>query len=129
VELNLPEILGRFASSIELALFRVLQESLTALRRQSKNPDIEVTVRLLANRIEMRVRDRANRLSEAAMQISADNTDDPGLGLTGMKERIRELGGRLDILLDDCGTVIIAVLPVVHSTAEQAEIRSALTRK
>jgi signal transduction histidine kinase len=129
VELNLPETLGRFASSIELALFRVLQESLTALRRQSKNPDIEVTVRLLANRIEMRVRDRANRLSEAAMQISADNTDDPGLGLTGMKERIRELGGRLDILLDDCGTVIIAVLPVVHSTAEQAEIRSALTRK
>jgi signal transduction histidine kinase len=127
VEMKLPKHLGRLPSAIELALFRLLQESLTSIHQRAEKAKIEVAVRVAANEVEMRV-----KANGGGMKNTAESGEDGnmGLGMEGMKERIRDMGGSFEVQPSDTGTLMIAVLPLADSRPQatpdgdrQAEMR------
>jgi signal transduction histidine kinase len=119
VSLALPEKFGRLPSSVELALFRVLQETLTNIHRHSESKSAEITVSLLANEIELRVRDKGRGVDPDVLERFQTNSGYVGLGLFGLRERLRELGGRLEVHPDSPGTSILASLPIPEVSTQR----------
>jgi two-component system, NarL family, sensor kinase len=109
--LDIPESFGRLPESIELALFRVLQESLTNVHRHSKSPRADVSLRLSPQQVVLRVRDYGKGIPAEVLDRFQQNRAHGGVGLTGMRERIHELGGRLEMNSNGHGTEVLAVMP------------------
>jgi signal transduction histidine kinase len=118
VSLSLPEKLGRLPGSVELTLFRVLQEALTNIHRHSGSRKAEIEVVLRASEVALCVTDHGHGMDSAVLHRFETNEGYLGVGLTGMKERLRELGGRMEVQSDTRGTTITATLPIDHSTLE-----------
>jgi signal transduction histidine kinase len=112
--LDMPEELGRLPSSLELALFRVLQESLTNVHRHSTSKRAEVSLRLSDDKVVMRVRDYGKGIPVDVLDRFRHNNAHGGVGLAGMRERIHELGGHLEMESDSQGTQVVATLPRVQ---------------
>jgi signal transduction histidine kinase len=113
VKIDLPNNLGRLPKDFEIALFRVLQESLTNIHRHSKSSRAEVTFQSLPDKLVLRVKDFGNGIPNELLESFQSKGMSLGVGLSGMRERVRELGGRLDIRSNSSGTVISVELPVV----------------
>jgi signal transduction histidine kinase len=109
--LDMPEDLGRLPSSLELALFRVLQESLTNVHRHSKSKKADVSLRLSEDKVVLRVRDYGKGIPADVLDRFRRNSAHGGVGLAGMRERIHELGGQLEMDSDSRGTQVVATLP------------------
>ena len=109
--LDMPEDLGRLPSSLELALFRVLQESLTNVHRHSRSRKADVSVRLSDDKVVLRVRDYGKGIPADVLGRFRRNGAHGGVGLAGMRERIHELGGQLEMDSDSHGTQVVATLP------------------
>jgi two-component system, NarL family, sensor kinase len=107
----LPEDLGRLSQPIELALFRVLQESLTNVHRHSKSPKADVSLRVFRDEVVLRIRDYGKGIPTNVMDRFLQNRAHGGVGLAGMRERIHELGGRLEMDSDHQGTQILVKIP------------------
>ncbi len=97
VKSDFPDDVGRLPKSIELGLFRVLQESLTNIHRHSGSTKAEVELKLFPDRVILEVRDHGTGIPQALLRNFQDKGTNSGVGLAGMRERLRELGGRLDI--------------------------------
>jgi len=122
--LNVPENLGRLPEAVELALFRVLQESLTNVHRHSKSPRADVSLRLSKEQVVLRVRDYGKGIPPEVLDRFQQNRTHGGVGLTGMRERIHELGGKLEMNSDGGGTRVLAVVPR-SERREVAEVSAA----
>ena len=109
--LDMPEDLGRLPSSLELALFRVLQESLTNVHRHSKSKKADVSLRVSGDKVVLRVRDYGKGIPADVLDRFRRNSAHGGVGLAGMRERIHELGGQLEMDSDSRGTQVVATLP------------------
>jgi signal transduction histidine kinase len=100
--------LGRLDSDVETALFRVVQECLLNVHRHSNSATANVSLRRENGEIELQVRDEG---------VGMTTTHDPGgmglgVGLLGIRERIRQLDGKLEILSGEGkGTVVVATIP------------------
>ena len=128
VKLDMPDNLGRLPRDFELALFRVLQESLTNMHRHSKSGRAEVTLRSSASAVNLLVKDYGNGIPEELLANFRSGGPILGVGLSGMRERVRELNGHVDIQSNSSGTLISVDLPLdakpPHpSSAPQAELR------
>lgn len=119
--LDMPEELGRLSSSLELALFRVLQESLTNVHRHSTSRKAEVSVKASNGQVVLQVRDYGKGISPDILDLFRHKRAHGGVGLAGMRERINELGGRLEMDSDSYGTRVVATLPRLErrSSAEE----------
>ncbi len=112
VKLNLPEDVARLPRAVALGLFRALQESLTNIHRHSGSTKAEVTLELLPDHVLLKVRDYGKGIApELVENFQADGTN-TGVGLAGMRERVRELGGHLWIEPGKPGTVISVAVPL-----------------
>jgi signal transduction histidine kinase len=109
--LEMPEELGRLPSSLELALFRVLQESLTNVHRHSTSKRADVSLRLFEDKVVLRVRDYGKGIPMDVLDRFRRHNAHDGVGLAGMRERIHELGGQLEMDSDSRGTQVVATLP------------------
>jgi signal transduction histidine kinase len=112
VECDIPEKMDRPSRDRELVLFRVLQESLTNVHRHSHATAASVRLARSQNRIELEVRDNGKGIAEERLRrldVSAGKT---GVGITGMRERVLELGGHIEIESLSPGTAIRAALPL-----------------
>jgi signal transduction histidine kinase len=112
VEVKIPEERGRLPAQVELALFRILQESLTNIHRHSKSSNAEVQLLIDAESAVLTVQDSGKGIS--AEQLARFQTDgaNSGVGLAGMRERVRQLGGRLLLQSSGRGTTVTATLPI-----------------
>jgi signal transduction histidine kinase len=110
VSLTIKEV-GRLPRSVELALFRVLQESLTNIHKHSKSPNAEVLLRAEKDTVILRVRDFGSGISEETLENFRNLGTRVGVGLAGMRERIREQGGEFKIDSNTGGTTIEVKLP------------------
>jgi PAS domain S-box-containing protein len=123
VRLELPEDLPRLSEAVEIALFRVLQESLTNVHRHSQAHTAEIKVEVDAEEISMDVTDHGHGVPEHVLrQLRGDGTQ-LGVGLAGMRERIHELGGTFEVTSDERGTTVRASVPLSireESTRAQA---------
>lgn len=109
--LDMPEDLGRLSSPLELALFRVLQESLTNVHRHSKSRKADVSVKLSEAQVVLRIRDYGRGIPPDVLDRFRSKRAHGGVGLAGMRERIRELGGELEMDSDSNGTQVVATMP------------------
>ena len=121
VNLNIENGSTRFSDSTELVLFRVLQESLTNVHRHSGAKRADVSLKTLGNSVILKVKDYGHGLPPSVLQSLQEDGTGGGVGLAGMTERIREIGGRLEINSNSGGSELIAWVPVRLRT-ESAEI-------
>ncbi len=118
VKVEMPDHLGRLPRHLELGLFRVLQESLTNIHRHSKSPKAEVSLERFEDRIILRVKDYGKGIPPELLRTFRTKGTTFGVGLTGMRERVRELGGQLDIQSNPAGTRISVTLPLASVARE-----------
>ena len=109
VNCDLPDRQQRLPRDVELTLFRILQEALTNIQRHSKSAQAEVQFRADHAAVTLKIRDFGVGLPTAMLQ---ENGSHLGVGLAGMRERVRERKGQFEIRSDAEGTLISATLPL-----------------
>lgn len=117
VEIELPKDLGRLSTEMETAVFRVVQECLTNIHRHSGSKSATVCVTKQKNQVVLLIQDWGRGIPPEKLRQTGDGRS--GVGLRGMGERIRYLGGDLKIDSDDRGTTITATLPCEQAAAAE----------
>jgi signal transduction histidine kinase len=112
VTLDTPNDLGRLPDAIELALFRVLQECLTNVHRHSGASAAHVLIQEDAENIVLEVKDNGRGMPAALLRHFHATGAGMGVGLAGIRERARELGGKLTVESDSSGTLVRVMIPV-----------------
>ena len=112
VKVDLPEDAGRLPKPVALGLFRVLQESLTNIHRHSNSAKAEVALELYPDRVLLKVRDYGKGVPPELLENFRMDGTSTGVGLAGMRERIRELGGQLSVQRCAPGTAIFVTMPL-----------------
>ena len=112
VNLDLPNDLDRLPEEIELTLFRALQESLTNIHRHSGSPTVDIRLERAANAVNLTVRDYGKGIPADLAKSFANRTGAVGVGLAGMRERVRQLKGQLNIRPARPGTLLAVSLPL-----------------
>ncbi len=112
VSCNVPEDFDRPPAPCELVLFRVLQESLTNVHRHSHASCAGVTLVRDADHITLEISDNGGGIPAERLQRLRDAADHSGVGIAGMRERVRELGGEFEIRSDCRGTTVSVRVPV-----------------
>ena len=112
VNLALPEGVDRLPELAGIALFRILQESLTNVHRHSDSSSVEIALTVTENRALLSVRDFGRGMPAQLRQGFDLNGGHVGVGLSGMRERVTDLGGSFDIESNSHGTAIIVALPL-----------------
>lgn len=102
----------RLPKGMEIALFRVLQESLTNVHRHSKASDASVHFQHEPESVILEIRDFGQGIPAERLRLLRRVGPDTGVGLAGMRERLRELNGKLEIESDEFGTSMRAVVPL-----------------
>ncbi len=112
---------GRVDRDVELALFRVLQESLTNVHRHADSPTAEIRLSKSDGTVTLEVRDDGKGIpSELLQHTNREWLGSLGVGLRGMNERMRQLGGSLEITSTEKGTRVMACVPVKDLVESQA---------
>ena len=106
----------RLSSEAELALFRVLQESLTNIHRHSGSETAEVRLLKDNGNAVLEIEDKGKGFDEAFLEQGGEDWMGAlGVGVRGMNERMRQLKGKLEIMKQKGGTLVRATIPPVHS--------------
>jgi len=111
VRLQLPEGI-RLPGSVEIVLFRVLQESLTNITKHAESATVDVLLQVDQNVILLSVRDYGKGISAERLAKMNSSGSDVGVGIAGMRERLKALAGSLEIESDSTGTVLKACIPL-----------------
>jgi len=121
IDLKFPEDFGRLPRESETAIFRTVQECLTNIHRHSES--LTATIRIVASHSHVRVEveDRGKGIPPEKQSEMA-STGIPGVGIRGMRERLRQLGGSLDIHSNSKGTLIVAQVPVAATSSPSTAI-------
>jgi PAS domain S-box-containing protein len=119
VEVKIPLDFGRLSPDVEVALFRVIQESLSNVQRYSESPRAYVRLkRSSSDEIQVQIGDFGKGIHPATLNTSTHTAAPIGVGIQGMRERMRQLGGKLEITSRlKHGTLVTATLPMVHPQA------------
>ncbi len=110
IELNIQEDLGRLTPEVELAIFRLVQECLTNIHRHSGSKTATIRVVRESDKIRAEVQDRGKGISQD--RLAEVQSRGVGVGLRGMRERVRQSRGELIISSNPLGTKIIATFPI-----------------
>jgi len=128
VNLEMPDDFGRLPRDLETAIFRVVQECLTNIHRHSGGSFARILISQSDDQLKVEVQDNGRGIpAEKRSQIIATPTGTPGVGIRGMRERLRQLGGTLEIRSDGegQGTLISARLPATPPPTLDAKAAAA----
>ena len=113
----------RLPQDYELCLFRIAQECLTNIHRHSGSTTALVRLVRSSGEIRLEVSDEGKGVDQKTQtKIAAGET--AGVGLRGMQERVRYLGGRVEIHSNGNGTTVAAIMPVAESERGTAQSSS-----
>jgi PAS domain S-box-containing protein len=111
VSLDLSPDLGRLPRDVELSLFRIVQECLTNIHRHSHSATASVRLSHLPGEIQLEISDQGRGISpEIQEKVVAGRST--GVGLRGMLERVRQIGGALHIQSNKNGTSVLVAVPI-----------------
>jgi signal transduction histidine kinase len=113
VELELPSDLERLPIETETAIFRMVQECLTNIHRHAKSPTAKIRILREGSDVRVEVEDQGQGIP-AEKQREMASFGNPGVGVRGMRERVRQLGGHLAIQSSNRGTRVVATLPAAR---------------
>ena len=120
VEIHMDSDLGRLPREIETTIFRIVQESLTNVHRHSKSSTAEVRLIREGGRIIVGICDNGKGLETEDFRTYSGFVT-PGVGIQGMRERVRQLGGQFEIQSGGNGTSILVTLPSDDVPAKSAD--------
>ena len=109
VDMEIPGEFRRLPDQMEITIFRLVQECLTNIHRHSGSDSAKIAIREEDDSVIIEVKDAGKGISlEKQLELSSGRT---GVGFRGMRERLRQFGGDLDIQSDNSGTFVKAKLP------------------
>ncbi len=117
VELQIPQKLKRLDEPVELALFRVLQECLTNIHRHSGSDWAMVQVKADSRQVSLEICDRGKGIAKPSYDSPSAPRKRLGVGINGMRERLKDLGGTLEINSTDHGTTARATIPLLSQAS------------
>jgi signal transduction histidine kinase len=101
--------LGRCRDEVEIAVFRIVQEGLANVLRHSRSPVAKISLHRNAGWLELTVSDRGKGHAREALMQARDGRS--GIGISGMRERVEQLGGWFQINSNEDGTTVMATIP------------------
>jgi two-component system, NarL family, sensor kinase len=123
LSVSIDEELVRLTTDAETALFRVLQESLTNVHRYSGSPSAEIRIFQSASKVHLEIVDHGKGVKAGTERPAFAGAPTLGVGIPGMRERIRQLGGQLEVEFSNEGTRVYASLPTEAFTEESGPFR------
>lgn len=102
----------RLPHDVELALFRVFQESLTNVHRHSQSETAHIQFAMDHDHAFLEIKDQGKGMPFDFSELKTESLGTLGVGIRGMHERIRQLGGKLEITSTSEGTTVRATVPV-----------------
>jgi PAS domain S-box-containing protein len=121
VNLDMASDFVRLATDLELAIFRIVQECLTNIHRHSESATARVHFGVQNGCVHLEVSDEGKGIPPEK-QLALHTSGSVGVGFRGMRERIRQLGGALQVRSNANGTTVSATLPVRPKAAEEANV-------
>jgi two-component system, NarL family, sensor kinase len=128
LNVSIDEKLVRLTTDAETALFRVLQESLTNVHRYSGSPSAEIRIFQSTRKVHLEIVDHGKGVKAGTERSSFAGAPTLGVGIPGMRERIRQLGGQLEVEFSNEGTRVYASLPMEPSAEESLQSTGKLFR-
>ena len=118
VDLDCPDDFGRVPREMETAVFRLVQECLTNIHRHSGSATAKIGLHRSKHQVVIEVEDKGKGIPVEKLDRMT-SVGAPGVGITGMKERVRQLGGTLEIESSGSGTRVLARLPVSEASSTE----------
>jgi signal transduction histidine kinase len=110
---EIPQDLPRLSEEAELAIFRIVQASLTNVHLHSGASHATVKIEQNLDGVVVEVSDPGHGIPEGVLEHTS-RTKTVGIGITGMRERVKQLGGQLEIETSPQGTNVRARVPNAH---------------
>ena len=124
VDVQIPADFGRLPADMETAIFRIVQEALTNVYRHSGSATATVRIARISQLVQVEVQDHGNGIPPEKLSALTANGSF-GVGIRGMRERVKQFGGSLEIKSNSQGTLLMASLPVAESFTQAAKRNSA----
>jgi PAS domain S-box-containing protein len=118
ISLEIPESVGRLPREMELVMFRVVQECLTNIHRHSGSKTALIRVARENGRIVLTVKDEGGGMSPE--RLKEIHTGGAGVGIRGIRERLRQFGGDMEIESSRSGTQVRMTIPIPNDRVETA---------
>ena len=106
-----PPDFARLPEAVEMALFRVVQESLGNILRHARTLAARIRLVADAEQVTLEIRDSGVGMSAKTLRAINAQLSSPGVGIVGMRERLRLVGGLLEIKSNIRGTTVRAIVP------------------
>jgi|SRR5580658_5668582 signal transduction histidine kinase len=118
VETEIPAEFPRLSDEMEITIFRMVQECLTNIHRHSGSGSAIIAIREEGHTVVVEVKDAGKGIPlDKQMELRSDRS---GVGFRGMRARLRQLGGELDIQSNGSGTSVMAKLPLRPASTSTA---------
>ncbi|MGA2337468.1 MAG: sensor histidine kinase [Terriglobales bacterium] len=120
VDVDIADDIERLGNDMEIAIFRVVQECLTNVHRHSGSRSAALRLAREDGHVQLEIKD-AGKGIPLGKQLALSSKGQLGVGFRGMRERVHQLGGNLDVRSDSMGTTITATLPIGKTAALSAQ--------
>jgi len=130
LEVSIDADLPRLPGDAETTLFRVVQESLTNVHRYSGSTSAKIRISENSNEVQLEVIDYGHGIKTGTARARLDGPAPLGVGIPGMRERLHQLGGGLNVDFGTSGTRVVATLPIkkpVEGELEAGESQTSLS--
>ena len=117
VSLEVPKEMGRLPKEVELGLFRIVQECLTNVHRHSNSTTASISLSFGNKQVRLKVEDQGKGMATTTREGGSQGRT-AGVGLSGIRERVTNLGGLMQIRSGDWGTAVEVVFPMAEITWE-----------
>lgn len=124
--IDIPSDFPRMPEEVEIAFFRIVQESLANIQRHSGSPSGKIRLWNGNGRVQLEISDQGRGIPKnpRVEGSTALKTTRLGVGILGMRERMMQLGGTLEVQSDPSGTTVRATIPFVpeatHATSSHS---------
>jgi signal transduction histidine kinase len=112
IHLDVPEDFGRLPRDMELVMFRLVQESMTNIHRHSESATAEIRIARESDTVTIEVQDHGKGMSQEELRKIREGGSGIGVGIRGMRERLRPFRGDLKIESNESGTQVLVRIPV-----------------
>jgi len=112
ISINFPSRLGKLPARVETTLFRIAQEALINIERHSGSGTAEINFLRKNGELILEVTDHGCGISKEILKQLNSGTALPGIGIAGMRERVRQLDGLMKICSGSGGTTVTVKLPI-----------------
>lgn len=127
INVEIADLSERLSREVELALFRVLQEGLANIHRHSKSRSAEVSFQSEGPRLTLAIQDHGVGMTREMLE-QFRSAGIFGVGLAGIRERVRQLGGTFDLESNSNGTLLRVAIPISQAANGQVQTTEPLRK-